>query len=145
MSNIYDEIRRVLNDRLISQFPIVYGSVIPIGLENQKFVVPQNTPHIRAWTHHLDNKRVSIGTTQRFERKCGIFMVNCYVPEDTGTSKMYALTDAVVKIFTDQKLTMSANSSVITYSPEAKGETKMDGFYFITVMTHFHTAGEYSV
>jgi hypothetical protein len=68
-------------------------------------------------------------------------MVNCYVPEDTGTLTMNKITQAVVDIFTDQKLVLDAQSCLITCTPEAKGETKLDGYYYVTVMIPFYTYG----
>jgi Bacteriophage related domain of unknown function len=137
----YDNIRKALTSHLLSNFPLRYGSSIEIGIENQKFKVPQNTPHLRSWVHHTSNRRASIGSTVRFERKNGFFMVNCYVPEDTGTLTMNKITQAVVDIFTDQKLVLDAQSCLITCTPEAKGETKLDGYYYVTVMIPFYTYG----
>jgi hypothetical protein len=142
MSNIYDDIRKVLNENLLANFPLVYTtSVVPIGIENQKFDTPKNTPHLRTWTEHISNKRISIGTAARLERKSGFFLVNIYVPEDTGTSILLKMTNAVVDIFTDKKLPLAACNYVITYSPEPKGEAKENGFYYLTVMIPFHTYG----
>lgn len=137
--SVRDDLRKALNDSLLTQFAAAYGSALQIGLENQKFVVPQNTPHMRAWFHHIKSKRASIGTTARFNRHHGFFIVNCYVPEDSGTKNMWQMADAVVSIFEDQHFTLADQSYVTTFTPQVVGETHMDGFYFVSVMIPYWT------
>jgi hypothetical protein len=125
-------------DRLLSQFPTNFGSAVPIGFENQKFEQPLNTPFLLAWFRYTPSKRASIGTTNRFDRHSGFFMVDCLVPEKTGAGTIWKMADAVVDSFEAQNFSLSDGSAVTLMVPSTYSSGKaQDGFYMVTVMVPF--------
>jgi hypothetical protein len=120
--------RKAMYDRLLTQFPTVYGSSVDVGFENQKFEQPQNDPF----------KRASIGTVARFNRHRGFFIVDCVVPEKTGMNAIWQMADAVVDIFEAETFTLGDGSAVTIEVPTTYSAGKaQDGFYLVTVMVPF--------
>jgi hypothetical protein len=130
--------RIAMYDRLLTQFPTKYGSALPVGFENQKFEQPLNNPYLIAWFKYSPSKRASIGTTNRFDRHTGFFIVDCLVPEKTGAATMWQMADAVVNSFEAQNFTLGDGSAVTLMVPSTYSSGRaQDGFYLVTVMVPF--------
>lgn len=132
--SVRDLVRIAMHERLMTAFPTT-----PLDFDNQKFEQPKNTPFMSAWFRYISSKRASIGTTQRFTRHKGFFIVNVYVPEDTGTKVLWSNSDAVIDAFNSRNFTLPDGSAVTIGEPYTTGEPdRADGFHFIPVMVPFH-------
>lgn len=126
--------RKEMYERLMSAFPTT-----PLDFDNQKFEQPKDTPFMSAFFRYINSKRASIGTTQRFSRHKGFFIVNVYVPEDTGTKVLWTNADAVIDTFNSLNFPLADGSAVTIGEPYATGEPdRVDGFHYIPVMVPFH-------
>lgn len=131
--SVRDHMRKEMYDRMIAAFP-----AIPLDFDNQKFEQPANTPFMSAFFRYIASKRASIGTTQRFTRHKGFFVVNVYVPEDTGTKVLWTNADAVIDAFNSRNFTLLDGSAVTIGEPYTTGEPdRVDGFHYIPVMIPF--------
>jgi hypothetical protein len=130
--------RGAMQDRLSTFFPTEYGSALPIKVENRKFDQPKNQPHLMSWFKYLKSGRASIGTACRFNRHNGFFVVDCIVPEDSGSATVWKMSDAVYRIFDADQFTLPDGSVVTVSVPNVIGSGKLqDGFYIVTVMVPF--------
>lgn len=136
--SVRESLRKVFYDHLMSQFPTEYGSAVPIGTENSNFEQPKNTPFLLCWIKMGKSKRASIGTTQRFNRYVGHFLIDCIVPEKTGSAVVNSMADAASDVFEAQKFQLDDGSDCTTFVPSVYGDGKaQDGFYYLTVMIPF--------
>lgn len=136
--SVRNEMRKSMYDRLLTQLPTVYGDTVEIGFENQKFEQPKNDPFLLAWFKYMPSKRASIGTTARFNRHRGFFIVDCVVPEKTGMNTSWQLADAVVDLFEAETFSLGDGSAVTIEVPTTYSAGKaQDGFYLVTVMVPF--------
>lgn len=134
--SIRNELRTVFYEHLIAQFPLQYGSEVAIGFENDKLDAPDNKEYIRAYFKSITSGRAAIGTTKGFERHKGFFLVDCYVPEDTGTKILLNMTDAVTRAFAATHFKLPGGGYVTVDVPKLmdSNNNKVDGSYYKSVM-----------
>lgn len=131
--SLRDDMRQEMYERLMTAQP-----TIPIDLDNSKFERPENAPWFAAYFKYIASKRASIGTTQRFTRHKGFFIVNAYVPEKSGTKQLWTMADSVIDTFNSRNFTLADGSAVTIGEPYTAGQpTQMDGFCYIPVMIPF--------
>lgn len=135
---VYDNMREAVYDRLLSFFPTIFGAAVPIGFENQKFEQPKNAPFLLGFFRYNPSRRASIGTVTRFNRHNGVFVVECSVPEKTGTATVWKMAGAVADIFDSKNFQLADGSDVTTKTPSVYPSGRsQDGFYLISVIVPF--------
>jgi len=132
-----DNLRKGMVDRLQTLFPTIYGSSIDIETENQRFDRVANVPYMQVWFKQSASGRASIGTTMRFNRHNGYFMVACYVPEESGTATLFKIADAVIDCFEATHISLADNSDVTIEVPSMTTGALADGFYYTVVMVPY--------
>lgn len=136
--SVRDLMRQEMNDRLDADFPIEYGTAVPVQRENHRFETPKNTPYIGCWFRYSNSGRATIGTTRRFVRHTGFFMIDVVVPDDTGSATLWKIVDALSAVFKEQNFNLTDNSDVTLQTPKTTGNPRsQDGYYYITVMVPF--------
>ncbi len=138
--SVRDNMRKAMYDRLLTQLPQVYPTAdpLPVFLENQKFKQPPDSEFIFVWFRYSSSKRASIGTERRFNRHVGFLMIDVLVPEKTGTSVMWKLTDAVASIFEGQNVCLEDTSYVTLEVPQTFSQgAAVDGLYYTRLMIPF--------
>ncbi len=130
--SLRDDLRATLYTVLLSAHPTT-----PIGLENQKFEQPKDTPFMEAWFEEISSKQASIGTMNKFKRHMGYFVVECFVPEKSGMKDLWDMCGSVSDAFEDTNYTLSDGSYVTVLTPEVYGNGKRNGFYSRVVMVKY--------
>lgn len=136
--SVRDLMRQHVYTMLDTDLTAVYGSALPLERENHKFSTPLNAPHIICWFRYANSRKAAVGTVQSFIRHSGHFMVDVVVPDDTGTSVMWQIVDALATVFKEQSFKLLDNSDVTLSTPKVSGNARpQDGYYFLTVMVPF--------
>lgn len=130
--SLRDDLRAAFYNVLLTAFPST-----DIGLENQKFEQPKDTQFMEVWFKEISSKQASIGTTNKFKRHMGYFVVECFVPEKSGTKDLWDMCGDVSDAFEDQNYTLTDGSYVTTLTPEVFGNGKKNGFYSRVVMIKY--------
>lgn len=136
--SVRNDLRASLYDRLLTQFPVEYGSAVDIGFENQKFNQPKDKPFILSWIKETGARRASIGTSSKFNRHMGFFILECYVPEDVGTATLWKICDAIARAFDSTHFTLTDGSYVTLCTPKVIPNGNKDGHYSEIVMCEYY-------
>ncbi len=135
--SLRDDLRASLYDRLLTELPVEYGAAVKVGFENQKFEQPKEQVFVLGWIKETGARRASIGTSSKFNRHMGYFILECYIPEDKGMAALWKLCDAASRIFDSQHFTLSDGSYVTMCTPKVVPNGNKDGFYSHIVMCEY--------
>lgn len=130
--SIREDLRVAMYNELFTQV-----TTLPIGTENQKFEQPENAAFVKVWIMESSAKQAAIGTTKKFKRHIGNFVIQCFVPEKSGIRELNDICDSVSDALEDKSFTLSDGSYVTTYTPEVITKGKDGGHYSNVVMVKY--------
>lgn len=89
---------------------------VPVQFQNAPFQQPE-TAFIQFWL--LDGKSFfcNVGTL-KVDRHVGLFQIDVYVPENTGTSQANMISEFVGKLFRGQVTQLADGAKLVTQSPQ---------------------------
>ena len=111
-------------------------SSLPVHIENQTFTPPVSGGYFYLYMVPYDGKRAAIGTTAKFQKIMEYIVVECFVPENSGTKNLNAMMDFAKDAFEESSFALVDGDTVFTYTAKPKVNGLQTGFYRGTVMVN---------
>lgn len=131
----FDAVRAAFFDTLKNELAGKIPGVL-IHFENQKFDQPEG-PWVSVSLVLGDSKRAEIASSRLFHHHGGV-VVNCMVPQDTGTKRLHDITQAVFEVLADRNWSLPGEAGrLTTYCCKRRNRGLINGFQTYNIQTEF--------
>ena len=111
----------------------VYASM-PLKFDNVNFNTGPNMDYISFTIIPYDDKRASIGTSNKYQKHYAYLVVEVYIRENTGTRRQYEIMEWAAKVFEEKSLPLNDGDTLVTYTAKKTVQKLQFGYVRSTVM-----------